>query len=891
MYDQLALEKKWQDYWAENKIYRYDRESDKPVYSIDNPPRYASGSLHAGHAVHYTHIDFAARYHRMTGYNVIFPLCFDVNGIPIEERVERLHGVSPRDIGRVEFNKLCAEFAEKNIKGMIQQFRMLGESMDDTYYYQTNAPNYRRLTQISFVKLYEQGLMYKGEFPINWCTRCQTALADAECEHSNRMTKLNYIKFHLAEDPSQYVLVATTRPELLSTCQIVAVHPEDETKKHLVGKKLLTPIFKKEVEIIADDKVEPDFGTGVVMICTIGDKDDLEWVYRYKLPVEKGIDEVGNLTALAGKYEGMSAMDGRKAMLEDMKATDLLVKQEDLEQSVGGCWRCKTPLEFLVKEQWFLKTTLFKEKVWEAANKMDWYPEFMKIRLKEWIDSLEWDWVVSRQRFFATPIPVWECENGHVIPATEEQCYIDPTLEAPPLSSCPECDSTTFTGCEDVFDTWMDSSLSPLFLARWQQEADYPGDFEKLFPISLRPQAHDIIRTWAFYTILRSELLTHQPPFREIMMDGFILSEDGTPMHTSLGNVIDPIKVLDEYGADALRYYAATCSLGMDNAFRFKDIKRGTRILRKYWNIQSFIANALKRSGVPLEEISKLSIDSLSDELGTVDRWILSRYSTVMKEASEHMKVFQFDRAMKGIENFMWHEFADNYIEMVKQRVYSRGDRGAAFSLYTIGYGLTRALATYFPHITEEIFHAHYQELEGGESIHRKDFPVEILGDENAETTGSLVKDIIVGIRNWKSESGLPLNSELSSVEIVGGSQMAKNVSAEGQTLKDAMAIIDLTFSETTDLHEEVVGVKPVHAKIGPTFRQNAKAILAYLGKADPAELASKLEAGGSISVPFPEGESGELTKEFIEVQTALVAHGQAVETLKIGELVAIIRK
>jgi len=905
MYDQLALEKKWQDFWAENKIYRYDPQSDKPVYSIDNPPRYASGSLHAGHAVHYTHIDFAARFKRMTGHNVIFPLCFDVNGIPIEERVERLHGVSPRDIGRQKFNELCAEFADKNIKEMTRQFRILGESMDDTYYYQTNAPNYRRLTQISFVKLFHDGLMYKGEFPINWCPRCQTALADAEVEYGNRMTKLNYIKFHLKENPEEHILIATTRPELLSTCQIVAVHPDDETKKHLVGKKLLTPVFNKEVEIIADDKVDPDFGTGVVMICTIGDKDDLEWVYRYKLPIEKGIDEVGNLTELAGKYQGMSTTDGRAAIISDMGTTSLLTKQEDLEQNVGRCWRCKTPLEFLVKEQWFLKTTPFKERVWEASNRMDWYPEFMKIRLREWIDSLEWDWVISRQRFFATPIPVWECEEcGEVVVATEEQCYVDPTIDAPPVSACPKCSSTRLKGCEDVFDTWMDSSISPLFLARWQQEKEYPGAFEKLFPISLRPQAHDIIRTWAFYTILRSEVLIGKEPFREIMMDGFILSEDGTPMHTSLGNVIDPLKVLDEYGADALRYYAASCSLGMDNAFRFKDIKRGQRLLRKFWNIQMFISSALRKAEIDPSELASLNIDNFSQEessaegedartdeevgeLSTVDRWILSLYSGVVKRASANMNVFQFDKAMKDIEYFMWHEFADDYIEMVKQRMYSRKDRGAAFTLYTIGYGLTKLLATFLPHITEEIFQTLYRDYEGGETIHFKDFPKPLLVDAEAEKVGSLVKNIVSSVRNWKSESGIPLNSEMRMIELIG----AKSVEGEKGTIMDALAVQELIFPDSTDLHEEVVGVKPMHAKIGPTFRNHAKEVIEFLKNGDPVDIARKLESDGKVVVPFADGEEGEFTSEFIEIEKALVAHGREVETLKIGEMVAIIQK
>ena len=884
MYDQNALETKWQEFWAEHRIYCYDPASEKPVYSIDNPPRYASGSLHAGHAVHYTHIDFAARFKRMTGHNVIFPLCFDVNGIPIEERVERLHGVSPREIGRQRFNELCSEFADKNIAEMTRQFRILGESMDDTYYYQTNAPSYRRLTQISFIKLFQEGLMYKGEFPINWCPRCHTALADAEVDYGTRMTKLNYIKFHLRDDPKEHVLIATTRPELLTTCQIVAVHPEDPTKQHLVGKRLLTPIFNKEVEVIADDKVDPHFGTGVVMICTIGDKDDLEWVYRYRLPIEKGIDEEGNLTELAGKYQGMSTTNGRAVMLHDMEHSNLLVKQEELEQNVGRCWRCKTPLEFLVKEQWFLRTTPFKGRVWEAANEMDWYPEFMKIRLKEWIDSLEWDWVISRQRFFATPIPVWECgECGEVVVATEDQCYVDPTIDPPPTSSCPECGSTDLTGCEDVFDTWMDSSISPLFLARWQQDDEYPGAFGKLFPISLRPQAHDIIRTWAFYTILRSVLLTKRPPFREIMMDGFILSEDGTPMHTSLGNVIDPLVVLDEYGADALRYYAATCSLGMDNAFRFKDIKRGTRLLRKFWNIQMFISSSLKKAGfdpADLREIKK-------EDLSTVDRWILSLYSRVVKDSRANMEVFQFDRAMKDIEYFMWHEFADDYIEMVKHRVYTRQDRGAASALYTIGYGLARLLATFLPHITEEVFDVHYKAHEGGETIHLKEFPEPILIDRDAEMIGSQVKNIVSSVRNWKSESGMPLNTDIGSLELIG----ANAVKEEEATIQDALAVKELVFSDSTDLHEEVVGVKPVHAKIGPTFRAHAREVVEFLKKSDSGELVSQFEAGKAITIPFEDGSEGELSQEFIEVETALIAHGHAVETLRIGDVVAIIEK
>ncbi|MCG2826695.1 MAG: valine--tRNA ligase, partial [Thermoplasmatales archaeon] len=531
--------------------------------SIDNPPRYASGALHVGHAVHYTHIDFAARYRRMNGFNVFFPLCFDCNGIPIEERVEKKLGITRKDIDRHKFTKLCSEFANEKIEEMKKQFIILGESMDPSIYYQTDAENYRRLTQLSFIELYNKGLIYKGEHPINWCPRCMTALADAEIEYKNRETKLNYIKFKLGDED---IVIATTRPELLCTCQLVAIHPDDFRAEKLIGRKLKTPLFEKEVEIVGDKNVDPNFGSGVVMICSIGDKDDLEWIFKYKLRIEKGIDEEGRMTELCGKYKGMKVIDARKAIIDDMKNQGVLIKQEKLEQSIGTCWRCHTPVEFLVMPQWFLKTVQFKEKMLKEIEKLDWKPRFMKRRLQDWINSLGWDWVISRQRYFATPIPLWECGKcGNVVVAEKNECYVDPTIMD---KECPKC-HTKMKGCEDVFDTWMDSSISPLFNTYWERN---PELFKKLYPMSLRPQAHDIIRTWAFYTILRGILLTDKLPFKTIMVDGFILSPDGKPMHTSLGNVIDPLKILEKYGTDAFRYYAATCSVGEDNSFREKDV-------------------------------------------------------------------------------------------------------------------------------------------------------------------------------------------------------------------------------------------------------------------------------------------------------------------------------
>ncbi|MGA1794115.1 MAG: class I tRNA ligase family protein, partial [Thermoplasmatota archaeon] len=466
-FDIHALEERWQDFWENEKVYHWDPDSKKPPFTIDNPPRYASGPLHAGHAVHYTHIDFVARYKRMRGYNVMFPLCFDVNGMPIEVRVEKKYNIRMREYDRHEFIKLCEKFAGDNIAEMTRQFKIFGESMDPSVYYQTDAQYYRRLTQISFIRLFHKGRIYKANHPVNWCPRCGTALAESEVEYRDNVTKLNTIHFSLADDPDRKVEIATTRPELLCTCQLVAVHPDDPRYLDLVGKELLTPIFEKKVPVVADEVVEKDYGSGVVMICTIGDKEDLRWVFKYGLDLVKGIDEHGRMTGVAGPYEGLDLKEARQKIIQDLKEYGLLVKQEDNPQNIGSCWRCHTTIEYLQVPQWFVKILDMKDEVLEAADRVEWFPEFMKVRLREWVNSLTWDWVISRQRYFATPIPVWEClECGQPVLPPEEACYIDPTIDKPPLDACPQCGGQ-LKGSEEVFDTWMDSSITPLYNSFW----------------------------------------------------------------------------------------------------------------------------------------------------------------------------------------------------------------------------------------------------------------------------------------------------------------------------------------------------------------------------------------------------------------------------------------
>lgn len=869
-YESAPIEKRWEEMWKTEEVYRFDPESDKPVFSIDNPPRYTSGPLHLGHATGYSLIDFVARYKRMRGYNVFFPLCFDVNGTPIEVKVEKKHGITKLDTPRQEYRRLCEEYANGFIEEMTHHFEILGESMDPSIYYQTDAPYYRRVTQLSFVELFERGLVYKANFPVNWCPGCMTALADAEVEYRDNVNKLNLIKFQIADaGEDDYVLIATTRPELLCTCQAVAVHPDDKEKAHLVGRELVTPLFGRRVKVISDPKVQMEYGTGFVMICTIGDKDDLEWVMKYHFPLEKGIDEMGRMTELAGKYAGMPVAEAREAAIEDLREAGILVEQRDNPQQVSICWRCHTPIEYLQVPQWFLKTLDFKDKILERADQISWHPEFMKTRLRDWTNSLEWDWVLSRQRIFATPIPVWECaECGHAVCATREMCYCDPTLDAPPVERCPECGGE-LVGCTDVFDTWMDSSGSALYNTYWGRDEEL---HKRLFPMSMRPQSHDIIRTWAFYSILRSEQIEESVPWNDIMIHGFIMAPDGTPMHSSIGNVIDPIPILETYGADALRYYAATCSLGIDHAFREKDVVRGRKLCNKVYNLGQFAARHI--GNAPAEMPADLHVS---------DRWILTKYSRTVETVTECFENYQFDRAMRAVESFLWHDLADNDVEMVKGRV----DEAAEYTMYTVLLGGLKMLAPFMPHVTEEVYQSLYREREGAKSIHLTSWPEPIMFDGEAEAEGELLKDVLAAVRAWKSEKKVPLNAPLGLLEIVGaGAAVLQNTLGDiAETTKAA----EVRVAPEAKLTEEVVGVKPVHSKLGPAFKAKAKAVVAAVSAMEPAAVAEALSEG-PLRIDA-DGESIEVGPEYFELEKRLMLDGRAVETLQVGDVLVVIEQ
>jgi len=742
-YNIKESEEKWREYWAKEKTFEYNFYSDKPTFSIDTPPRYASGKLHIGHAFHYTHMDFVAKYKKLKGNEVYFPLCFDVNGMPIEVNVEKKYGIRMRDYPREEFVKLCEKFADENIDAMTNQFKLLGVNADPSLYYRTDGEYYRKLTQISFIKMYKKGLIYKGTHPVNWCPRCETAIAESEIVYEERDVDLNEIKF---KGNDFDIIIATTRPELLPACLAIAVNPDDERYSNLVGREVEIPIFGKKVKIIADQDVITDFGTGAEMVCSVGDKDDLKMIYRHSLPFIKSIDESGKLTEIAGKYAGMDSKEARKKIIEELKKEELFLGSKKISHNVGTCWRCGSPLEFLQKEQWFVKTVEFKEDMKKWANELKWHPLFMKRRLDDWIDSLSWDWVISRQRYFATPIPVWTCENGHDIIANEEQCYVDPLIDAPPSEKCPICGSN-LKGSDEVFDTWMDSSISPLFNTFYTNDDKL---FKKLYPMNLRPQGQDIIRTWAFYSILRSRLLTDRNPWEEIMVDGNIMSPDGRPMHASWGNVIDPLVLLDKYGADPFRYFTAQCSLGEDTPFKERDLIRGQRFVNKIHNLVNF-----------LEFYDKKQIEE--GKMKPVDHWIIKELDSTINEADQHMANYQYDLAIKKLEDFIWHKFADNYIEAVKHRM----NQNIAYNIVSkVLLSSIIMIAPIFPFISEDSYQRAFRVKRNKKSIFDELWPETEKYNEEEAIKGESTIEAISLIRSLKVENRIPLSLEISEATV-----------------------------------------------------------------------------------------------------------------------------
>lgn len=855
-------EKDWQKKWSDNQIYKFIGDGTKPRYIIDTPPPYPTGSIHMGHVLNWVYIDIIARFKRLNGYDVLFPQGWDCHGLPTEVKVEETHNIKKNDVSRAEFRKMCVDLTKENISLMKNQMQSLGYSQDWSREYITMTPEYMRKTQLSFLKMYEEGLIYQGIHPVNWCPRCETAIAFAEVEYSSNETFLNYVNFPLANetednsnnnsnDEDNGILIATTRPELMSACVAVVVSPEDPRYSDILGSEVEVPLSGQKVKVIADEEVDPEFGTGAVMVCTFGDKTDVSWVNKHNLDIIEAIDEKGIMTKAAGKYEGIPLKECKIATIEDLKSEGCIVKQEKVDQNVGQCWRCKTPIEILVKKQWFVAVSKLIDDVKSAVNSMNWVPEHMKSRLLNWADSMEWDWCISRQRIFATPIPVWFCDDcGKIHLPSPEELPIDPTQTNPSIEAC-ECGCTSFRGEDDVLDTWMDSSISPLNIAGWPEPS-----FHDNFPANLRPQGHDIIRTWAFYTTIRTLALEGKKPFDEIVINGMVFGEDGYKMSKSRGNVIGPEEVIDEYGADALRTWAANSVPGSDVPFDWKDIKYGYKFIRKFWNAFRFISMHILADGIPT---NKEDENEIKENLMPLDKWILSKLNSLNKLVTESYETYNFATAINSIEKFVWHDFCDEYIEAVKYRLYNediceKSRMAAKYTLKTVVETSLKLLAPITPHFADEVYQ--YFENDNGNSmdnsINTSNWP-EINNDlinENSEETGQLVIGVIGEIRRFKSSSKIPLNVPLAEVNIYTNDKLKSTFEEYIDDIKGTLKINELKLSEgKPDVHEKVVEITPAMDKIGPEFKGEAPKIIQYISSTDPDEIAKLFEKDGEIAI------------------------------------------
>ena len=774
----LEIEKEWQKRWEEIGVYRFDWDDKTRLpFSIDTPPPYPSGEFHMGNVLNWTYFDIVARHKRMKGYNVFFPQGWDCHGLSIEVEVERTYDVKKGDVPPDKFRKWCERTIEKYIAMMKNSTIRLGISVDWSTEYRTMDPEYWKLTQLSFIMLYKKGLIYQGTHPVNWCPRCETAIADAEVDYKQRGGTLHYIKFPL-ENSEEYLLIATTRPELLSACVSVAVHPTDNRYRKYIGRKIYVPIANRVVEIIPDEMVEPSFGTGVVMICTYGDKADVKTVFKNKLPVIMILTENGNINEKGGKYAGLSTEEAKKSVVKDLEVSGLLEKTENLQQEIGVCERCGTPVEILERKQWFMKTRMLTDKVVEAANEVKWYPGYMKSRLIDWALSLDWDWVISRQRVFGTPIPIWYCKNcGEIVLAEESWVPIDPKIEKPKIEKCPKCGRAEFIAETDVFDTWMDSSITCAVHAGWPNREDW----RRLFPADVHPSGIDIIRTWAYYLMVRHLALFNEKPYKSCLINGMVLGADGRKMSKSLKNYVAAPEVLDKYGADAARQWAAAGgATGSDIPFRWPDVEYGWRFLIKLWNASRFVSNQLK--DFALNENADYVLQPL-------DKWILSKAEKLTKKVTDALERCQFNIAMEEIRNFTWHVFCDCYIEAAKDRLYKpefygeEKRKAAQYTLYTVLYRVLHLLAPITPHITEEIYQMMYAEEKGYRSIHLSAWPTldEKRMDEEAEKHGDLIMAVITEVRREKAENRMPLNTQIKKLTIYAGGKDTAEIIMEGR--------------------------------------------------------------------------------------------------------------
>jgi valyl-tRNA synthetase len=814
-YDSAATEKRWQEYWLTNETYAWDEAAPRDeTYVIDTPPPTVSGHLHMGHVFSYTQADFVARWQRMNGKTVFYPMGFDDNGLPTERLVEKATKKRAVDFeSREAFIEACMAVSDESRKAYRALFQSTALSVDWKQEYHTVSEESRKISQLSFLDLFHKGHVSRKLEPMLWDPVDQTAIAQAEVEDKELLSHFNDITFGVEGSDESFV-IGTTRPELIPACVGIFYHPEDERYQHLKGKQAITPLFGVKVPILEDEAVEMEKGTGIMMCCTFGDEADIEKWRKHDLELRIILNKYGKVD-FEGAPEWMQnkkAKAAREEIIKQLDASGDLVKSEAITHLVPCAERSGAPLEILPTPQWFVSVMDKKAELKAKSDQCEWHPAWMSKRMDQWIEGLSWDWCISRQRYFGVPFPVWYSkragEEGQILIAEPDQLPCNPLVDLPKGYSRDEVEADP-----DVMDTWATSSISPQLNSKGISQ-DYAVDAErhaKLYPADLRPQAHEIIRTWAFYTVVKSHLHEDQAPWKNLMISGWCLAEDKTKMSKSKGNVVTPIALIEEYGSDVVRYWASTSKLGQDTAFSRDLLKIGKKLVNKLWNATKFAAIHLEKLEGEPKEIT-----------ATLDKWILTRLHRTVVKASEEFAAYEYAAALRAIEDFFWNDFCDNYLELVKKRAYDEagedkpGQMSAVYTIYHCLDGILRLFAPFVPHVTEELWsHIFETEYAAIGSIHaRGNWPKEerYLVDEQAEAEGKAVVELLEAVRKAKSEKGVSIKwpiilakisadlSDSAKGDLAGAGNIAEVTSGEGSLKTESGSYsLHLEFAEESD--------------------------------------------------------------------------------------------
>ncbi len=824
-YDVKKIEENWMKKWKETGIYRWDPlKTREETFVVDTPPPTVSGSLHVGHMFSYSHQDFIVRYQRMKGKNIFFPIGWDDNGLPTERRVQNFLNVrcepsmpydpnlkvfpgrkgSPLSVSRKNFIELCDQVIVEDEKAFRNLWTRLGMSYDWELEYATIDRHCRLISQASFIELYRKGEIYQEEKPVLWDIDYQTAIAQAELVDKEVPSAFYYFRFPFPNS-SDYLVIATTRPELLPACVAVLVHPNDERYKQYIGKTILTPLFHVPVPIMGDEKADPNKGTGVVMVCTFGDQTDVEWWKQFNLPLRQIVARNGTLLHIEfvsndGKLKHLSDTghlvipslnpdkaneiysqihrlytgNAKKVLVEVANQIEGVIDRPEthITHTVRFFEKGDRPLEIVPTRQWYTKIIDKKEALIEQGKKIKWHPDYMYKRYEHWVEGLNQDWCLSRQRFFGVPIPVWYPinEGGEVIYSKPivpdiKDLPVDPLSDVPEGYKEEQRDKPNgFTGEPDVLDTWATSSLTPQIATHWFLN---PERHKKLFPMDIRPQAHDIIRTWAFYTIVKAYLHDGEIPWKNVVLSGWILDPDRKKMSKSHGNVVTPEPLIEQHGADSVRYWSAKARLGVDTAYDEQAFRVGRKLCTKLFNASKFAIMQLKN--IDKELLRKEAIQN------PIDIAVINELKTCIQRATASFDDFDYAQSLMLTEEFFWSVFCDNYLEIIKPHVYqseiTNEKISACSALRFIHRAIVRLLAPYLPYITEEVWNWEYSnDKDMSPSVHKSPWPSMREFDGIAEEKYPGLYEVLIGlinpIRKAKTEANISLAAPINRIDV-----------------------------------------------------------------------------------------------------------------------------